>query len=254
MALKNFFLKARGLLLPLVLLGAWEWASRQGAAAAYVFVSLSALLESLVRLLASGELWLHLHTSLGRTLLGLGIGAVLGIATGTLMAQSRVAERLIGPLYHGIRQVPLLGLIPLLGLWVGNGASAKLLVIVLAAFYPTVLNTSEGIRHVERRFREVGQILTLDRSQTFFRVLLPAALPAILTGFSHALAFSWLACMGGELLFSAGPGLGAMLLNGEVTGQMDQVLLAVLLIALLAQSMNAFFNRLARLLVRGRTV
>jgi len=253
MALPTLVDKARGLLLPLALLVAWEWASRQGASAAYVFVSLSTMADTFVRLLASGELWLHLHTSLARTLLGLGLGAAIGIAVGTLMAQSRVADRLIGPLYHSIRQVPLLGLIPLLGLWVGNGNSAKLLVIVLAAFYPTVLNTSEGIRHVETKFREVGHMLTLGRTQTFFKILLPAALPSIVTGFSHALAFSWLACMGGELLFSAGPGIGSMLLNGEVTGQMDQVLLAVVLIALLAQSMNALFNRLARLLVRGRS-
>lgn len=253
MALQTVIEKAKGLLLPLALLVAWEWASRQGASAAYVFVSIATMADTFVRLLGSGELWLHLHTSLGRTLTGLGLGAAIGIAVGTLMAQSRVAERLIGPLYHSVRQVPLLGLIPLLGLWVGQGNSAKLLVIVLAAFYPTVLNTSEGIRHVEIRLREVGHMLTLGRTQTFFKILLPAALPGIVTGFSHALAFSWLACMGGELLFSAGPGLGAMLLNGEVTGQMDQVLLAVLLIALLAQTMNAVFNRLARLLVRGRS-
>ena len=97
-------------------------------------------------------------------------------------------------------------------------------------------------------------MLTLGRTQTFVKILLPAAMPSIVTGISHALAFSWLACMGGELLFAAGPGLGAMLLNGEVTGQMDQVLLAVVLIALLAQGMNAVFNGLARLCVRGRSV
>ena len=253
MAIQTLLHKAKGLLLPLVLLAAWEWASRQGASAAYVFVSLGTMFQTLLHLASSGELWLHLHTSLARTLTGLGMGASIGIAVGTLMAQSRVAERLIGPLYHSIRQVPLLGLIPLLGLWVGNGNSAKLLVIALAAFYPTVLNTSEGIRQVETRFREVGHMLTLGRTQTFLKILLPAALPSIVTGISHALAFSWLACMGGELLFSAGPGLGSMLLNGEVTGQMDQVLLAVVLIALLAQGMNALFNRLAHLLVRGRS-
>ncbi|NVO05165.1 MAG: ABC transporter permease, partial [Rhodoferax sp.] len=135
MALQTLIHKAKGLLLPLALLAAWEWASRQGASAAYVFVSLSTMGHTLLQLAASGELWLHLHTSLARTLTGLGIGASIGIAVGTLMAQSRVAERLIGPLYHSIRQVPLLGLIPLLGLWVGNGNSAKLLVIALAAFY-----------------------------------------------------------------------------------------------------------------------
>ena len=251
--LKTLQRRLQGLLLPLLLLASWEWASRQGSTAAYVFVPLRGLYDSVWRLAASGELWLHLSTSLVRTLSGLLIGVALGVAVGTLMAQSRVADRLIGPLYHSLRQVPLLGLIPLLGLWVGNGDGAKLLVVVLAALYPSVLNTSEGIRHVEQRFLEVGSVLTLGRWQAFRRILLPAALPSIVTGFSHALAFSWLACMGGELLFAAGPGLGALLLNGEVTGQMDQVLLAVALIALLAQAMNALFNRLARRLVRGRS-
>lgn len=243
----------KGLVLPALLLGAWEWASRQSVTNAYVFVPLAGLWHSLVELINSGELWLHVRTSLVRTLTGLGIGGTLGIAVGTLMAQSRVADRLIGPLYNSIRQVPILGLVPLLGLWAGNGDPAKLLVIAIASFYPTVLNTSEGIRHVERRYREVGHILTLSRTQTFFRVLLPAAMPSIVTGITHALAFAWLSCMGGELLFSAGPGIGSLLLNGEVSGRMDLVLLCVIVIALLAQSMNVIFNRIARLLVRGQT-
>ena len=243
--------KAHGWLLPALLVFVWQWASHQGATAAYVFVPLEGLWGSLLRLATSGELWLHVRTSALRTLTGLTLGTLLGIATGTLMAQSRIADRLIGPVYHSLRQVPLLGLIPLLGLWVGNGNGAKVLVVVLAAFYPTVLNTSEGIRHVELRLREVGQVLTLTRRQTFFRILLPAALPSIATGISHALAFSWLACMGGELLFSAGPGIGALLLNGETSGKMDQVLLAVLTIAILAQSMNALFNRLVRRFLKG---
>lgn len=250
---KSIVAVLKGLLLPTGLLLAWEWASQQGTTAAYVFVSISDLWQSLLQMSASGELWLHLRASLSRTLTGLGIGASLGIAVGTLMAQSRVADRLIGPLYHSIRQVPLLGLIPLLGLWVGNGDPAKLLVIVIASFYPTVLNTCEGIRNVEKRYREVGQVLTLSRTQTFLRVLLPSAMPSIVTGLSHALAFAWLSCMGGELLFAAGPGLGSLLLNGEVSGRMDVVLLAVMTIALLAQSMNIAFNRLAKLLVRGRS-
>jgi sulfonate transport system permease protein len=243
----------KGALLPLALLAAWQWASGQGAAAAYIFVSLGDLAHSLRDLVLTGELWVHLRASLGRTLAGLLLGGAAGIVTGALMAQSPLADRLIGPLFHSIRQVPLLGLIPLLGLWVGNGDGAKLLVIAIAAFYPTVLNTYAGMRQVEGRLREVGQVLTLTRWQTLRQILLPGAMPAIVTGVTHALAFAWLACLGGELLFAAGPGMGSLLLNGEVSGRMDVVLLAVLVIALLAQTMNVVFARLARLLVKGRS-
>lgn len=258
---------AQGLLLPLALLLAWEWASRQGADAAYIFVPLEQLGRGLQELLgfgpaagdeaelgmAFGAIWPHLAASLLRTLQGLCIGGGLGIAIGTLMAQSPVADRLIGPLFHSIRQVPLMGLVPLLGLWVGSGDPAKLLVVSIAAFYPTVLNTSDGIRRVDVAYREVGRMLTLTRGQTFRHVLLPAALPAILTGVTHALAFAWLACLGGELLFTAGPGMGSLLVNAELAGRTDLVLLGVLAVALLAQTMNLLFKRLASLLVRGRS-
>ena len=243
----------RGLLLPALLLLAWQWASGRGASAAYVFVPLEQLWAGGRQLLADGTLALHVGASLERALTGLVCGALLGIATGTLMAQSRIIERLIGPLYHSIRQVPLLGLVPLIALWAGSGEFAKLLIIGIAAFYPTVLNTFEGMRQVDLRYREVGAMLTLTRGQMFRRVLLPAALPAIITGVTHAQVFAWLACLGGELLFAAAPGIGSLLLVSEQTGRMDVVLLSVLVIALLALALNLGFTRAARLLVRGRS-
>jgi sulfonate transport system permease protein len=243
---------AKGLLLPFLLLLAWHWASGRGAESAYVFVPLSQLWDGLLELAGSGELALNVRASLVRTFTAIVIGATLGIAVGALITQSRIADRLISPLFHSIRQVPLLGLAPLLGLWVGSGDAAKLLVVVIAAFYPTVLNTSQGMRQVPLRLREVAQVLTLTRAQAFRHLLLPAAMPSILTGVAHAQAFGWLACLGAELLFSAGPGMGALLVHGEEAGRMDIVLLALLVIALLAQAMNALFQKLARGLVRGR--
>jgi sulfonate transport system permease protein len=243
----------RGLLLPLLLLLAWQWASGRGTGAAYVFVPLGQLWAGLRELLADGTLALHVGASLERAMTGLLAGGLLGIATGTLMAQSRVAERLIGPLFHSVRQVPLLGLVPLIALWAGSGEFAKLLIIGIAAFYPTVLNTFEGMRQVDLRYREVAAMLTMTRLQTFRHVLLPAALPAIITGVTHAQVFAWLACLGGELLFAAAPGIGALLQTGEQSGRMDVVLVSVLVIASLAQVLNLLFTRAARLLVRGRT-
>ncbi|WP_183407324.1 ABC transporter permease [Massilia aurea] len=243
----------RPMVLPAILLLAWQWASGRGASAAYVFVPLEQLWTGLQELLSDGTLALHVAASLERALTGLVCGALLGIATGTLMAQSRVAERLVGPLYHTIRQVPLLGLVPLIALWAGSGEFAKLLIIGIAAFYPTVLNTFEGMCQVDVRYREVGAMLTLTRAQTFRRVLLPAALPAIITGVTHAQVFAWLACLGGELLFAAAPGIGSLLLASEQTGRMDVVLLSVLVISLLALVLNLLFTRAARLLVRGRS-
>lgn len=241
----------RAWVLPLILLALWEWASRGGAAAAYVFVPLSGVWSALLELLGNGELSVHLGASLRRTLQGLAAGTLIGIVTGALMASSRVADRLIGPLYHTLRQVPLLGLVPLIGLWFGSGEDAKRLVVTLAAFYPMTLNTAEALRGVDRRWLEAGRALTLSRWQTFRHIQWPAALPGLFTGFSHALTFAWLSCMGVELLFTAGPGIGSLLMTAENGGRMDLVVVCVLSIALCGYLMNRVAEQLRSRLLRG---
>lgn len=232
----------RGLILPLVLLAVWQWASQQGEVAAFIFAPLPRIWETFLELAASGELWANLKVSLLRTCTGLSLGIAIGTLVGTLMAVSRLVDRLIGPLYHAIRQVPILGLVPLIGLWLGGGDPSKLLVVTLAAFYPTLLNTYEGLRQADKRFLEVGTLLKFGRIRTFTQVLLPSALPSIVTGISQALAFSWLASMGAELLFTLGPGIGAMLLNGQTAGSMEVVIVCVMTIALIGYAMNAGFR------------
>jgi sulfonate transport system permease protein len=239
----------RGLVLPALLLLAWQWASHQGDVAAYIFVPLPRIAGDFVRLAASGELWANLQVSLLRTCEGLFIGVVLGIFTGTLMALSRLADRLIGPLYHALRQVPLLGLVPLIALWFGGEEPSKLLVVSLAAFYPSVLSAYEGISQADRRYLEVGRLLGLGPAGVFRQILLPSAAPSIFTGIAQALAFSWLASMGAELLFTLGPGIGAMLLNGETAGSMETVIVCVMTIALIGYAMNAAFRTLGRILM-----
>lgn len=239
----------RGLLLPALLLLLWQWASHQGDVAAYVFVPLPRIGGDWARLAASGELWINLKVSLLRTCEGLAIGVTLGILTGTLMALSRLADRLIGPLYHALRQIPLLGLVPLIALWFGGDKSSKLLVVSLAAFYPAVLSAYEGIRQADRRYLEVSQLLRLGPAGAFTHILLPSAAPSIFTGIAQALAFSWLASMGAELLFTLGPGIGAMLLNAETAGSMETVIICVMTIALIGYAMNAAFRALGRFLM-----
>ena len=135
--------------LPLALLAGWEALSRQDAANAYAFVPLSSIGRAAVELLGNGELLVNLFASLARTSGGLLFGVIAGLALGVLMALSKVADRLIGPLFHAIRQVPMLGWIPLIAMWFGNGEFSKVLIVSLAAFYPMVLNTYEGFTQVE---------------------------------------------------------------------------------------------------------
>ena len=242
----------QGAVLPLLLLLLWETASRQGTAYAYAFVPLAEIWRGLVELLSSGELLANLFATLRTMVTGLMIGSLLGLTVGALMGISRIIDLLIEPLYHTVRQIPLLGLIPLIGLWFGNGEFSKLLIVCLAAFYPMVLNTYEGIRNVDRKYLEVAQILKFTPWQLVTRVLLPGALPSVWTGLMHALAFAWISTVGSELLFVAGPGLGGLMQTAQAASRMDIVILCVASIGITGLLINAGFSRLGRHLLRWR--
>ncbi|ROL69617.1 ABC transporter permease [Pseudomonas chlororaphis] len=244
--------KTRGALLPLLLLALWEYLSRQDAAGAYAFVPLSTIGSALVELLGNGELLVNLLASLARTSGGLLLGILFGVLLGALMAFSAVANRLVGPLFHSIRQVPMLGWIPLIAMWFGNGEFSKVLIVSLAAFYPMVLNTYLGFSQVEQRYREVGQVLVLGRWQQLRHVLFPAALPSIATGALQALAFAWVTTVGSELFLSSGAGLGNLMMNAEAGSRMEVIVLCVLCIGLCGYLMNLLFSLLSRRLLRWR--
>lgn len=244
--------RGRGLLLPMLLIGLWEIASRQGAAQAYAFVPLEVIGQGLVELIDSGALLISTLASLQRTCIGLLLGVTLGIGVGAAMALSTVVERIIGPLYHIMRQVPILGLIPLIALWFGSGEGAKILIVSLAAFYPMTLNTFEGFSHIEPRYREVGRVFELGPLQQLTQVLLPSALPSIANGVLHALAFAWVSSVGVELFLSTGAGLGNLMMNAEAGSRMEVVVIGVLCIGLLGYAMNQLFSRLSQHLLRWR--
>jgi sulfonate transport system permease protein len=170
-----------------------------------------------------------------------------------VMAVSRIADRSINPLYHAIRQVPLMGLIPLISLWFGNGESSKLFIVSLAAFYPSVLNTYEGLRNTDAKYIAVASVYRLSAWQRLRCVTLPSALPSIFTGLMQATAFTWLSSVGSEFFFNPGPGLGNMMLNGQAAFRMDVVMVSVAAIGLTGFAMNTLIVFASRRALRWRS-
>lgn len=243
---------SRGLLLPALLAAAWHWASTIDASMAYAFVPLDQVWDRLLALLDSGELAVNAGSSLGRALTGLTLGGLSGVLLGSLMAGFPVMERLFGPLLQAFRQVPLLGWLPLVGLWLGSGEGAKQLLVAVAAFHPLLLNAHEGFRQAEMKHLEVGRVLMLSRWRTFRFILLPSALPSILTGIGQALAFAWISTIGVELLFGTGAGLGSLMHVAQMAGDMAVVLLCVIAIGLMGHGLNLILSLARAHLLRWR--
>jgi len=244
--------KLKAWVLPIALLVAWEIASKQSVAYAYAFVPLETVAQSLYDVLISGELLTNLLASLKTASTGLLVGGGVGLILGSLMALNKAFDTIIGPIFHTVRQVPLLGWIPLIGLWFGNGLLAKTLVVCLAAFYPMVLNTYEGLKNVEKHHIEVGRVLAISRWQSYQHIFIPSALPFIFTGLFHALAFSWISTVGSELLFTAGPGLGSLMQTAQMSARMDIVMVCVASIGVTGLLMNSAFSQFSRHLLRWR--
>ena len=242
----------RALLVPLGLLVLWEALSRSDRAGTYAFVPLAEIARGWKEVLGSGELGHSLLATLKHSSSGLVLGSLAGLLMGTILGTSRLAERILGPLFHGLRQVPLLGLVPLIGLWFGTGDVAKLLVISLAAFYPVTLAVVDGLRNVERTHRELGASLMLRPAQGLRHILLPTAVPFIVTGLLQALAFTWIATVGSEILFTGGAGLGTFMQQGQAAGRMELVIIGVSAIALTGLFLNQVVAGAGRRLLRWR--
>lgn len=249
-------LSLRGWVLPLLILWVWWWAVASGWSTSPLLVSPVEVWERAVQQITSGELWTALLASLWRNARGFALGVSLGLAFGVLLGWSRWADRLVGPSFHTLKQISLFAWIPMLSMWFGLGDGAKVAFIGMAAFFPMVLNTFEGLRSVPREHIEVGRVYGFGVWQQLTRVIAPSAAPSVFTGVQLALIYSWLATLGGEYLMASGKGVGNTLIDGREHFWMDLVLFGVVVIGLVGYALNALTSALERRVLawRDRTV
>jgi len=223
-----------GWILPLVLVGIWEAASRAGFVASNHLPAPSTVAVTLLHLAQSGDLATHLTATLARLGLGFLLGAAAGTVGGALTGASRTLRRVVDPLIQGLRSVPSIAWVPLFILWLGIFESSKVALIAVGVFFPVYLNLMTGIAGVDRKLIEVGRAHRLSHLELIRRVLLPAALPAYFVGLRGGLGLGWMFVAAAELM-GASEGLGFLLVDGQQTGRPAIVIAAILLFALLGK-------------------
>ena len=241
---------AIGLVAPALLLLWWQWQATAGGARSLAFAPLGSIGAAFLELVQNGSLVSDMASTLSRSLSGLVIGGGLGVATGIAMAIWRPLDRVLGPLLHATRQVPMVGWLPLLGLWFGGGQGSELIVVSLAAFFPTMLNSYEGVAHVETRYLDVGEVYGFTPLQRFRLILLPAAMPLILTGLTQGLAFAWIASIATEILLGIGGGLGVTMQLAQTQQRLDIILVTIIATATIGFAINHSLLRVRRKLLR----
>ncbi len=234
---------ALGWVLPALALLAFELLVRSGVLAAHLFPAPSEIVRTLFDL-GSG-LASHIAVSIARVAGGFAIGASLAVIAAVVVGLDRRAEALLDPTFQALRAVPSLAWVPLLLLWLGIDETPKITLIAIGAFFPVYLNLLSGLRNVDRKLVELGEVYGLSRSALVRRILLPASLPSLYTGLRVGLSLAWMFLVAAELI-AATRGLGYLLTDGRETSRPDIVLAAILLLAVLGKLSDSVLKSLER--------
>ncbi|AXE32800.1 taurine ABC transporter permease TauC [Chromobacterium phragmitis] len=224
-----------------LLLGGWWLLAHSGWVPALFLPAPEAVLNKLFVVAGQGfmdaTLWQHLEASLQRIALALTAAVAVGVPLGALMGRSSLAQGLLDPMLEAYRPVPPLAYLPLIVIWLGIGELSKVLLIFLAILAPVAIATRHGVAQVSRNRLRAAQSLGASRSQLLWLVVLPEALPQILTGIRIGLGAGWSTLVAAELV-AATRGLGFMVQSAAQFLVTDVVLLGILAIAAVAFSLE----------------
>lgn len=235
-------------ILPATVLLIWHFASLWQWVPSQVLPSPARVAATFSEFVMDGSLFVHTGISLARVLQGVLLGGAVGLVLGFGMGLSRTLNELLGPMIRALASVPKLGWVPLLVLLVGIDEALKVLSIAIGAAVPVTLNTYTSLQRIPVRYLEAAKVLRLSQYRVFIKVILPATVPGIVTGFVLAFSFGWKALIAVELMASS-EGLGFLMTWGRQLFQMDVVLSAVLAIGIVGWLIDRFLQWSSRRLL-----
>jgi NitT/TauT family transport system permease protein len=231
----------------LVVAALWEAVAQDGIFHPRLFPSLTAVASQFVRLTASGILPHHAADTLVRLAAGFALAAVAGIALGIVMGRWRLAEDLLLPPVSMAAPVPGIAYAPLFLLWFGPGSGSTVLLVGFVSVFPVVYNTWTGVKSVKQVWLRAGSAMGARGARLFLKVVLPGALPYILTGLRLGLAQAWRILVGVEMLAAVPWGLGWMIFGAREFLNTDVMLAGVVVIGAIGLALEkGVFQRLER--------
>jgi sulfonate transport system permease protein len=235
-------------LAPAALVIIWEVLARGGWISPQVLPAPSKVVATAIKLATTDSLLNDLGVSLLRAAAGFVIGGRIGFALGTLVGFSHVAEAAIDRSVQMIRAIPFLAVLPLVIVWLGVGEAEKIFLVALGVTFPIYINTTLGIRQVDPKLIELGRIQGLGQLDLIRRIILPGALPSILTGVRYALATAWLALVVAETI-GAQSGIGFLAMDAREFLRTDVIVLTIVIYALIGVAADAIARLLERRLL-----
>ena len=229
--------------IPALIVVAWELAARVGWVTPQVLPAPSRVAATAWDLARNGELFVHLGVSLLRAVTGFLIGGTIGLVLGVLVGFSRLAQALVDRSIQMVRAIPFLAMLPLVIVWFGVGEVAKIFLVALAVLFPIYINTMLGIRQIDPKLMELADVIGLSWRAVVRRIILPGAMPSILTGVRYALAHAWLALVIAETLATT-KGIGFLAMDAREFLQTNVILLTMIIYAIIGVAADALVRSL----------
>jgi NitT/TauT family transport system permease protein len=211
------------------LIGLWALIARLEIWPPYLLPGPSDVVGSLLHGVRNGSLPLAIAISMRRLIIGFGTSILIGVPLGLLLGRSRLMDDTLGSLVLGLQTLPSICWLPLALLWFGLNERAIIFVVIMGAVLSITVSTRDGMRAIPPLFIRAAHTMGSYRANIYIHVILPAALPSILTGLKLGWSFAWRSLMAGELLYVS-LGLGHLLNMGRELNDMSQVIAIMMVI------------------------
>ncbi len=236
-------------IIPITIIVFWQISAKLGWISNTILPAPSEVIQAGITQAQKGVLWDHLQISFTRATIGFVIGSGLALFIGIVNGAFPFAQRYLDTSIQMFRNIPNLALIPLVIIWFGVGEEGKIFLVAISVFFPVYINTYHGIRNVDPKLIEMAKIYNLSSVHLFTKVILLGALPSILVGIRFALGVMWLTLIVAETV-AASSGIGYMSMNAREYIQLDIVVLAILLYALLGKLADLIAQLLEKKLLK----
>ncbi len=235
----------------LLLIGVWQYFSTKYPDLQLQLPPPTEVYAGAVELVTKGFLQRDILASLKRVGLALAAASLIGFPLGAALGGSRLFAWSVEPVVGFFRPIPPLAWIPLSILWFGIGDAQNIYIIFLAAVFPIMLNTMEGVRDVDQQLIRAARTLGANRFTIAFTVILPATLPAMFVGFRVGTGIAWMALVAGELVASTS-GLGYLISQGRFLFRSDYIIVGMVMIGVIGLLLDALVRLLQALVTPWR--
>ncbi len=232
----NFAIRVVSLAIALLL---WEVAAAN--IDPVLFTSPHKVAVAAYHMVLSGELWTYLWPSLVVLAIGFALAVVFGISIGLLLARFWVLDVALNVYITFLYSIPSVALVPLIVLWAGFETLAKVIILFLFAFFPMVINTYQGVKSVDPKLIEVGRAFRCSEGQLWANIVIPAALPFIVTGLRLALGRGLIGMVLADL-YTAISGIGYLIVRTASTYQVDKMFVPIVTLGLLGVTLTALLR------------